>query len=102
MVVELTSAHPRWTVTKYYGREVYVGHSLELGITVDPLAELTSDPNVLAYQRLQPLYTKAPDYEPELQRTEAATQGDTVIHQIRNSFAFTDYEKFGNVLEGAL
>src|SRR5438552_6013294 len=49
VVVELTSAHPGRTVTKYYGREVYVCHSLELGIIVDPLTELTSDPNVLAY-----------------------------------------------------
>ena len=31
------------------GYKVYVCHSLELGIIVDPLTELTSDPNVLAY-----------------------------------------------------
>src|SRR5712664_3654999 len=102
MLVEIASPHAGRTVPEYHGREVYLRHSLELGIAIDPLSQPASDPNVLPDQRLQAVDSKVPDHEPELERAKTAAQCDPVIHQVGDTIAFTHHQELGNVLERAL
>src|SRR5205814_4846963 len=91
-----------WVMPEDYRREVCVGQALELRILVDPVGELARDPYVLSYQRSQALDAEIPDHEPELERAEAAAEGDAVVHEIGDAGAFADDEILRDVLEGAL
>ena len=74
MVVQCFSGHAGGTMPEHHGRELRVGHSLELGIGVYPRAELPGQPDVLTDQRPQSLHAEAPDDKPELESPEAAAQ----------------------------
>src|SRR5713101_4051524 len=102
MPVEIASLHARRTVTEHHGREVYLRHSLELRIVIDPLSQPASDPNVFPDLRSQAVDSKVPDDEPELERAKTAAQCDSVVHEVGDGVAFTHNQEFGDVLKSAL